>query len=87
MSDAETTLQSNMDKLLRRLDIVIAHQKRLEAATLTAALLEKRRKALTIAELLEIARDVEFARYPAPHNPEYQEWLKTKDETLNFAHK
>lgn len=67
--------------------MLTCHTKRVEAATLTAALLDKRRKALLIAELLEITRDIEFARNPLPMNPEYQEWLKTKDEKINFIHK
>lgn len=87
MSDTKATTPSDAEKVIRRLDTLTVHMKRVEAATLTAALLDKRRKALSIAELLEITRDIEFARYPQPHNPEYQEWVKTKDERLNYVHK
>ena len=87
MNETEKSLQAEIEKLVRRLDNMMMHQKRLEAATLTVALLDKRRKALTIAEVPAIARDIEFARYPLPNNPEYQEWAKTKDETLNYVHK
>jgi hypothetical protein len=87
MSETTKAGPSDTDKILHRLNVLIAQQKRVEAATLTAALLDKRRKALSIAEVLEIARDIEFACYPQPHNPQYQEWVKTKDERLNFVHK
>ena len=87
MSETNDKLQAEVKKILTRLDMLINQQKRLEAATLAVALLDKRRKALSIAELLEITRDIQFARYPQPQNPDYQEWEKTKDEKLNFVHK
>lgn len=87
MSETKPVQPTDAEKIIRRLDVLINHSRRVEAAALTAALLDKRRKALSIAELLEIARDIEFARHPQPNNPEYQEWEKTKDERLNFIHK
>jgi hypothetical protein len=87
MSETKTTPPTDTQKILKRLDALIMHQKRAETAALTAALLDKRRKALSINELLDIARDIEFARYPQPHNPAYQAWEKIKDERLNLVHK
>jgi hypothetical protein len=58
-----------------------------EVATLAAALLGNRRKSISLAELLEVTRDIQFAKYPAPNNPEYQEWEKTKSERLSRIYK
>jgi enoyl-CoA hydratase/carnithine racemase len=74
-------------KMVKLLDKLITHQKRVEAATLAAAIATNRGTPLSIAEMLELARDVQFARYPQPKAAEYLEWVKTKDEKLNFVHK
>ena len=87
MSDTKDGTQAVLEKLLHRMDHLLNAQRRAETATLTAALLGSRRKSLSINELLNITRDIHFARHPQPHNPEYQEWEKTKDERLNFIYK
>lgn len=81
------TIPSDTQKLLQRLDNLIIAQRRAEVATLAAALLSGRRKSLSIAEMLNVVRDIQFAQYPQPLNPDYQDWEFTKDERLNLVYK
>ena len=87
MSNTTNDTQQVLEKILHRLDHLLNLQRRAETATLTAALLGSRRKSLSINELLNISRDIHYARYPQPNNPDYQEWEKTKDERLGLIYK
>ena len=62
-------------------------ERRTEISNLVKAQLETRRKFLSLAELLDVARDIQYARYPLPNHPDYQEWEQTKDERLNRIYK
>lgn len=75
------------EQLMTKLNQLIMMQRRTEAATLAAALLSTRRKSLSIAEMLDVVRDIDFARNPAPNNPQYQEWELTKAERLSRIYK
>lgn len=76
-----------LKQIANKLENLIYMQRRVEAATLASALLGTRRRSLSIAEMLEIVRDINYARYPMPNHPDYQEWELTKDERLNRVYK
>ena len=56
------------------------------AAILTAALVGAANRPHSVAEILEIQRDVLWSLYPKNELSTYQEWLKTKDERLQQVH-
>lgn len=87
MSDDVNAAPPVTEKILAKLDQLIQQQRRLEVVSLAAALLGSRRKSLSVTELLEVTRDIQFARYPMPNNPDYQEWAVTKDERLSRIYK
>ncbi len=87
MSDDSAAIFEELKQIRLRLDTLVNLQRRTELATLANALLGTRRRSLSIAEMLDVVRDIQFARYPLPENPEYQEWEQTKDERLNRIYK
>ena len=53
------------------------------AATLAAALVAASGKPHSIQQTIDLARDIQFAMYPAPGLSTYEEWEKTKWERLH----
>lgn len=57
------------------------------AATLASAIVIAAGRPHSIQEAIDIARDVQFALYPAPSYGTYQEWAKTKEARLREIRK
>jgi len=55
-------------------------------ATLASAIIAASGRPHSIQQALDIARDIQFAMYPAPQYGHYQEWEKTKDAKLKKVH-
>ncbi len=56
------------------------------AAILTAALVHAAGRPHSVAEVLEIQRDISWSLYPKNELGSYQEWLKTKDGRIQQVH-
>jgi hypothetical protein len=55
-------------------------------ATLAAAVISARGKPVSIAEVLEISRDLQYAMFPVRELGIYKEWEKTKAERVAQIH-
>jgi hypothetical protein len=53
---------------------------------LAAAIITASGRPHSIQQALEIARDIQFAMYPAPGYGHYHEWEKTKTQRLHRVH-
>jgi hypothetical protein len=40
----------------------------------------------SVAEVLELNRDIHFSLFPAPGHPRFEEWAKTKEGALKKVH-
>ncbi len=87
MNEDSAAMLEELKQIRLRLDLLVNQERRTEIATLVNALVGTRRKSLSLAELLNVARDVQYARYPLPNNADYQEWEQTKDERLSRIYK
>jgi hypothetical protein len=56
------------------------------AATLASAIIAASGRPHSIAQALEIVRDIEYALHPLPASGDYEAWAKTKDARLNKVH-
>ena len=71
----------SMPTSLEMVQLVDAVQSQ-RAATLVAAIVTAAGRPYSIAEVLEIERDVYLALYPQEGRGRYEEWAKTKDDRL-----
>jgi hypothetical protein len=55
------------------------------AASLAGGIMAASRRPWSIEQALILARDVEYAVYPAPGSAPYEEWKKLIDDRLNFV--
>lgn len=56
-------------------------------ATLASAIIVASGRAWSIEEVLELMRDIEFARHPMPGSGAYQHWEKDRDTKVKKIHK
>jgi hypothetical protein len=68
--------------LLQSLQQMVAANRQSAVATLTAAIVAKAGKSMTVSEVLDIQRDLCFAMYPEAGSGAYVEWKKTDKERL-----
>ncbi|MBV9977850.1 MAG: hypothetical protein JO105_20875 [Hyphomicrobiales bacterium] len=87
MNNAESGIPPHaIADINRSLSALAEATKQQMVATLTAAIIIASGKPRSIAEVLEIAHDIQFATHPAPNVGAYQEWAKTKDARLRKVH-
>ena len=87
MSEDSAAILEELKQIRLRLELLTNQERRTEISNLVNALLGTRRKSLSLAELLDVARDIQYSRYPLPNHPDYQEWEQTKTERLNLIYK
>jgi hypothetical protein len=87
MSNVESSIPPHaIVDMSRSLAALADATERQTVATLTAAIIIASGKPRSIAEVLEIAKDIHFATNPAPNFGAYKEWEKTKDTRLGKVH-
>ncbi len=59
---------------------LVTATKDLEATILTAAIVGHAKRHLSVAEILNLRQDMQFALNPSPESGRYREWTKTKEE-------
>jgi hypothetical protein len=64
--------------LLRALRLV-------SSSNLTAAIVAASGRPYSVAEVLQLNRDVHFGLFPSPGHPGYEEWTRTKQSALQKA--
>ena len=71
---------ANFTKLL---DALVRGQRACAVATLSAAVVEKMNRKVSIAEVLEIHTDIRWALFPEAQEGGFQELAQTKQERLD----
>lgn len=71
---------ANFAKLL---DTLVRAQRASAVATLSAAVVEKMNRQVSISELLEIYTDIRWTLFPEAKEGGFQEWTQTKEERLH----
>ena len=69
---------SLMPQLLRAMRLV-------SSTNLTAAIIKASGRPYSVAEVLQLNRDVHFGLFPSPGHPGYEEWTRTKQSALQKA--
>jgi len=72
-----------LGQLLTKMDQQTEVMKDQVAATLASAIIASSEKKYTLTQVMEIMRDVQFARHPSPGHAAYDEWAQTKEARLN----
>lgn len=62
---------------------LVEAQRGTEVATLVAAIVGAMGRSVSVAEVIELRKDVMFAIYPNPRSPEYLTWVTNKTEHLS----
>lgn len=57
----------------------------MSSTNLTAAIVAASGRPYSVAEVLQLNRDVHFGLFPAPGRPAYEEWTRTKQSALQKA--
>ena len=70
----------------KQLQMLVMAQRGTEAATLAAAVIAAMGRPISIAEALEIHRDVLYSLYTDHGTVAYQAWSKIKDQRLAKIH-
>jgi hypothetical protein len=52
------------------------------STNLTAAIVKASGRPYSVAEVLQLNRDVHFGLFPSPGHPGYEEWTRTKQSAL-----
>lgn len=55
------------------------------STNLTAAIVKASGRPYSVAEVLQLNRDVHFGLFPSPGHPGYDEWTRTKQSALQKA--
>jgi hypothetical protein len=84
---AEETIMSDLPpQVLQTLAQFTEATKAQTAATIAAAVVGAAGRPVSIQQVLDIARDVQFAIFPNPGSQTYVDWARTRDQRLGKVH-
>lgn len=72
-----------LDEIAKQLQMLVVAQREVAFTTLTAAIVAAMDRPVTLAEVLDIRRDISFTLNPQPTTGVYKNWQDTRAKQLS----